>query len=105
MGGFIVDDDAADDEEVPVPARRRGAYALEALVQTQKVCWMKPLTHAAAAAAAAKARRRKREPLEADPHGPKINEGEEEFDPESLVVSKVRPALLRHTSHGEAFAL
>ena len=77
MGGFIVDDDAADDEEVPVPARRRGAYALEALVQTQKVCWMQPLTHAAAAAAAAKARRRKREPLEADPHGPKINEGEE----------------------------
>ncbi len=71
------------------------------LVQTQKVCWLKPLTHAAAAAAAAKARRRKREPLEADPHGPKINEGEEEFDPESLVVSKVRPPMLRHARMAE----
>ncbi len=69
------------------------------LVQTQKVGGQL-LTHAAAAAAAAKARRRKLEPLEADPHGPKINEGEEEFDPESLVVSKVRPARYssRHTA-------
>ena len=50
---------------------------------------------------------RKREPQEADPNGPKINEGEEEFDPESLVVSKARqpwsPPLCRlqsAVSHG-----
>ena len=48
----------------------------------------------AAPAGPHRARQRKREPLEADPNGPKINKGEEEFDPESLVVSKARQAWL-----------